>query len=185
MTGRTSNCHEHKYFEAAQATAFDEPRFRPAYTLWNYVQWHSFGAPENLIWPNLANAGRLLILVCGLALFAALALGAKRAGPPLVSLALILLPPLLVVTSTQFGVDLARFGPQEPLLVGALMLGGSLLFLGCLALLSESGGPSGMQVALILGVGYLLWMLRRVPEGVICLCSHGHRCARTWEPTRA
>src|SRR5687768_8108267 len=36
-------------------TGSSEPaRFRPAYTLWNYLQWHLFGAPESLIWPNVA-----------------------------------------------------------------------------------------------------------------------------------
>jgi hypothetical protein len=142
-----------------QLVAPDEPRFRPAYTLWNYIQWHILGAPESLIWPNIANIGRILLLVAGLAAFTALALGAQRAGPGWGSLVLVLLPPLLVVTVPQFDVDLARFGPQEPVLVGGLTLGGSLLFLGCRELTREAATRRRGRIAFVLALGYLSWLL--------------------------
>ena len=142
-------------------TVSSEPsRFRPAYTLWNYVQWHLLGAPESLIWPNVANVGRVLLLVAGLAALTALALGAQQADEyALGFLALVLLPPLLVVTVPQFDVDLARFGPQEPILVGGLTLGGSLLFLGCCELAREDASRRRPRIAFLLSVGYLFWLL--------------------------
>ena len=150
---------QRQVLDVTQFYAPDEPRFRPAYMLWNYGQWHILGAPESLIWPNVAGVARVLLLVSGLALFTALALGSRRTRHGLDSFALVLLPPLLVVSVPQFGVDLARFGPQEPVLVGGVMLGGSLLFLGSRELAREDKSPSNVRVALLLSLGYLLWLL--------------------------
>ena len=43
--------------------------------------------------------------------------------------ALASIPALLLVTVPKFALDFARFGPQEPLLIGGMALGGSLLVL--------------------------------------------------------
>lgn len=127
--------------------------------VWNYFQWHILGAPESLIWPNVASVCRVLLLVSGLVVVTALALGAQRATDRLSAFALVLLPPLLVVTVPQFGVDFVRFGPQEPVLVGGVMLGGSFLFLGCRDLVSGDASRRRTRVALLLLLGYPLWLL--------------------------
>lgn len=119
----------------------DGGRFRPGWTAWNYLQWHTTGAPANLLGPRFWGAGRLALLVVGLATFTALLLAGRRRtlGEPIYA-ALVGLPALLVVTVPAFGVDLARYGPQEPLLIGAMTLGGSLVFLGGRALVHGEQG---------------------------------------------
>ena len=55
-----------------------------------------------------------------------------------------------------FGVDLARFGPQEPALVGGMMLGGALLFLGGRDLAAYPVQHS-VRGWLSVAVGFLAW----------------------------
>ena len=69
------------------------------------------------------------------------------------------LAPLLVLTTPQVGVDFARFGPQEPLQVGCLTLGASLLILGLRALLVPSYPRHGNRAAAFLVAGSALWVL--------------------------
>ena len=114
----------------------EEQRFRPGWIVWNYLQWHTLDAPHGLIGPNAWNIARILVLVAGLTLLTALAL-----PPPGSRLEAALhaaaagLPAFVVVAAPKLAVDLTRFGPQEPLLVGAMALGGSLLVLGARRLL--------------------------------------------------
>jgi hypothetical protein len=139
----------------------EEQRFRPGWIAWNYLQWHTLDAPQGLIGPNLWNVTlRILVLVGGLALLTALALPRpRRARESVLYAGLAGIPALLVVTVPKFGVDLARFGPQEPLLVGAMALGGSLLVIVARALLDEARAVSPWKLSLLTFLGSLLWIL--------------------------
>lgn len=143
----------------------DGPRFRPAYAVWNYFQWHVLGAPGSLVWPNVVGVLRVALLASGVAVCAALAVGIgdtaspARAARRRLYAALVVVAPLLVVTVPQFGVDLARFGPQEPVQVGAMSLGGSLVFFGCRALVRHADRHRQRRTAVLLVAGYCLWLL--------------------------
>jgi hypothetical protein len=135
-------------------------RYRPGWILWSYVQWHTFDAPGRLIGPNVWNVARLVVLVLGLCLVTTLALpppGSRREGVILAGLAT--LPALLVVTVPALAVDFARFGPQEPLLVGAMALGGSLLLLAARSLLLESQRPGPVLTGLLAVAGSAFWIV--------------------------
>ncbi len=138
----------------------EEQRFRPGWILWNYAQWHTFDAPQGLVGPNLWNLARILVLVAGLSLMTALALPRPpgRWGAVLHA-ALAGLPALLVVAVPKFARDLARFGPQEPLLVGGMALGGSLLVLAGRSLLDDSRPPRRLGTAALSIAGSGLWIL--------------------------
>jgi hypothetical protein len=62
---------------------------------------------------------------------------------------------VLVLTTPGFAVDLARFGPVEPLLVGG-MTGGALLLV--LATRRWLAGAGWRRVAPLLAAGYVLWV---------------------------
>ena len=135
-------------------------RYRPGWILWSYAQWHTFDAPDRLFGPNVWNVARLVILVLGLCLVTTLALPRPRTtreGATLAGLAT--LPALLVVTVPALAVDFARFGPQEPLLVGAMALGGSLLVLATRTLFRESPPPRAMRTGLLIVAGTAFWVL--------------------------
>ena len=104
-------------------------RFYPAWILWNWVQWRLPGAPHSMVGPNLLGVGRLALVVVGMTALTSVVVSGDSKHPIERAL-LCTLPALIVVTVPGFGMDLARFGPQEPALVGGMMLGGTLLFLG-------------------------------------------------------
>ncbi len=135
-------------------------RFRPGVILWGYLQWHTLGAPESLVGPNAWNVLRVVILVAGLTLFTALALPVRRGRLELVLyVALASIPAFVVVLVPKFARDLARFGPQEPLLVGGMALGGSLLFLAARALLDDSRPVRVWVTGGLMVGGALAWAL--------------------------
>ena len=135
----------------------EEQRFRPSWTVWNTLQWHTFDAPDGLVGPNAWNLARLAILVAGLMLVVALALPPPRGRVEAGVHALVAgLPALLVVTVPKFARDLARFGTQEPLLVGGMALGGSLLVLAARSLLRPTPLPRAHFAALLVA-GSVLW----------------------------
>jgi hypothetical protein len=135
-------------------------RFRPGVIVWGYLQWHTLGAPESLVGPNAWNVLRVIILVAGLTLFTALALPLRRGRLELLLyVCLASIPAFVVVLVPKFARDLARFGPQEPLLVGGMALGGSLIFLAARALLDESRPPVAWRVVARALVGSLAWAL--------------------------
>jgi hypothetical protein len=138
----------------------EEERFRPGWIAWNYVQWHTFGAPHSLVGPNLWNVLRILVLVGGLGLLTLLVLPppASRREAALQA-ALAGMPALLVVTAPRFAVEIARFGPQEPLLLGATALGGSLLVLVARALLDLATPLAAWRTAALALAGSCLWAL--------------------------
>lgn len=147
--------------EVARLGNPEEQRFRPGWILWNYVQWHTFDGPHGLVGPNLWNIARILVFVAGLCLATALALPRPRDRWDLILYSgLAGLPALLtVVTVPKFARDLARFGIQEPLLVGGLALGGSLLVLAARSLLSPRSAMPHWQTAALGTAGSVLWIV--------------------------
>lgn len=142
--------------DVARLSNPEERRFRPGWILWNYVQWHTIDAPGGLVGPNLWNVARLVVLVAGLCLLTALALPRpRRPREAALHAGLAGIPALLVVTAPKFGLDLARFGPQEPLLLGGMALGGSLLVIAARSLLDATRPVgAGTAVAAVAGSGF-------------------------------
>jgi hypothetical protein len=134
-------------------------RFRPAFAIWNYVQWHTFDAPTGMVGPNVWNLGRLGLLVTGLVALTVLLLSYRRSEPFGAGVyGLAALPPLLVVTTPGFAVDLARFGPQEPALVGGMTLGGTLLYLGAREIARPGAVVRRARICGLLSIGYPCWL---------------------------
>ena len=101
----------------------------------------------------------MVVLVAGLCLMTVLAMPAPRTRvEALLQAALATMPALLVVTVPKFARDLARFGVQEPLFLGGLALGGSLLVLAVRALLARPARPAWQPI--VLGVsGAAFWAI--------------------------
>ena len=133
-------------------------RFRPSWILWNYLQWHTFDAPQGLVGPNVWNILRLLVFVVGITLLTALML--TRAHGFRESIVHAFSQGFRRSTSDgpKFARDFAWFGPQEPLLIGGLALGGALLALTVRSLLSEAPVRVSSTVAMGVG-GCLFWLL--------------------------
>ncbi len=138
----------------------EEQRFRPGWIAWNYVQWHTLDAPRGLVGPNFWNIARILVLVAGLSLMTALALPrARGVSASILYAALAVMPALLVVTVQKFAVDLARFGPQEPLLLGGMTLGGALLVLCARSVLDTTRRLRRWRTAMLAVAGGTFWIL--------------------------
>jgi hypothetical protein len=138
---------------------YDGGRYRPAfYGVWSPLQWHSFGAPYYLRSANAWNLVRIVVFLLALAaLVLALVrperrreIAADRFGPIWLGV-LAALPGTLVLLTPAFAVDLARFGPQEPLMLGGIVL-------GALAVLWALRGdrPAGSRAGAMAG-GLVLW----------------------------
>ena len=101
------------------------------------------------------DVARIALLVAGLTALTSILLP-RRAGRPSERLVLPALPALVIVTVPAFAQDLARFGPEEPALVGGLMLGAALLVWGGRRLASgdrRSNAPAWLLIVL----GWVLW----------------------------
>ena len=133
-----------------------EARFRPAWILWNWAQWRwSSSATPSMFGANLFDVLRLGLLVAGITSFAWLVV--PRGGRGRVEQAtLCALPALIVVTVPAFAEDLARFGPEEPALVGGMMLGGALLYWGGRELSRDSERSAVRAYSLVVG-GFVSW----------------------------
>lgn len=144
---------------ARHALALGNPeptRYRPGWLIWNWLQWHTFGAPASFIGPQIWNVFRVFVLVAGLVLATdILARGDERSpAPTWVRWLLVTSVPVTVATVPGFAVDLARYGPQEPLLVGCTAAGAALMY-GVFRRLSRS--ERSAQTAALAGVGFVLW----------------------------
>src|SRR5262249_31168787 len=86
-------------------------RYRPGWTLWNAVQWHTFGAPRSFVGPQIWNVLRVLALVAGLVLATeVLSRGrTSKSVPTWLRWLLVTSVPLVLVTVPGFAVDLARY----------------------------------------------------------------------------
>ncbi len=125
-------------------------RFRPGFGLFDYLQWHTLGAPGDMTGPDLWNTLRVGLLVASIGLVPALIARSIRPGlSPFTLGALAALPPALVVTGVATPIDLARLAPQEPLLVGATICGAALVLLGLDRRMSGQSLPRALVPAAI------------------------------------
>lgn len=132
-------------------------RYRPGFIVWEFLQWHTFGAPERLVVPYLWGLLRIAVFVIGVPLLAALLVGRLRPGlegrdPRGLLVAGV---PVAALTAPSLAIDLARYGPQEPLLIGCMSLGVVLL----VPLLDRilAGRGLGRLDLVAAPVGVLLW----------------------------
>ena len=109
--------------------------------------------------PNAWNLLRIVVLVTGLILATALAMPTPRTRADAVLRALLAATPVLMILSIpKFAPELARFGVQEPLLVGGMALGGSLLVLAARSLLDERAIPA-WRVLVLAFAGGVFWVV--------------------------
>jgi hypothetical protein len=130
-------------------------RFFPTWILWNWIQWRLPGAPGNMLGPNIAGVVRLAMLAAGITALTWIVVHGVRARP--IDRALLCTAPaLIVLTVPGFARDLARFGPEEPALVGGMALGAATLYLGGRTL---SSTPTTRPVLgwCLVAVGLVVW----------------------------
>jgi hypothetical protein len=118
-------------FDDVIATALDfgdeGSRFRPAWEIWHALSWWGVGGDGSIL-PSVWNVGRVLLLVVGLYVLTNTLIELEsRKLQPLHRHALAALVPLLLVVTPYAAVDLARLGPQEPMLVGGMALGAAVM----------------------------------------------------------
>jgi hypothetical protein len=146
------------------AEAHDTRRYRPGYTaVWNSLQWRTLGGPDQMTGPNFWEVVRLAILIAGVVILTAFSLRVTARRLSRVEIAAwSAVPALLLIMTPELAVDLARLGPVEPLLIGAMALGGALTLVG-LRRLVAGGGRDGLGRAAVtiaaLACGYALWLL--------------------------
>ena len=132
-------------------------RYRPGWIVWNAVQWHTLGAPTHRWGPQVWAMLRLAVLALGLsALTATIVRWPPGRGGRLTAAALVAAVPLAVMTIPALAVDIARWGPQEPLQVGSMSLGAALIAWSLRA--AQSGSRSRRQI-LALAVGVAFWWI--------------------------
>jgi hypothetical protein len=131
-------------------------RIRPGYTaIWNYAQWH---LPTG---PSVAVAAAWGILRVALFLMAAWVLARWMLGRRwLASPYLVWLAPLAVALTPQIAVDLARYGPGEPMMIAGLIVGLSLIGTGARRLHLGGGSKRDRVLAIALAVvGYVIYLI--------------------------
>jgi hypothetical protein len=131
-------------------------RYRPAYSgVWSYVQWHLLGGPSPV------TAAAWDVLRVALFLLAVWMLTAWLAEGSSAPRAVYWLAPLAVALTPAIAVDLARFGPGEPMMVAGLILGLALISRGVrLLILSRSAGRREQALAVAtITAGYLVYLL--------------------------
>jgi hypothetical protein len=162
--------HQLEHFSYHPAT-YDPLRYRPAFWgIWSYLQWHTLGAPRSMRGPNIWNLVRIGTLALALSSLAAAAIRPRRRLElrPLWFGLLAALPGVLLFSTPAFAVDLAHFGPQEPLLIAALALGGLALLTAVRMLLEHT---AHVAFAAFVGlVGLLLWAFGvYMKEAAVCV----------------
>jgi hypothetical protein len=135
-------------------------RYRPGWIAWQALQWHTLDAPDGMVGPNVWGVLRIVILVAGLTLLTSVMLPRPgSAWDAVLHAAVAVIPAFLVVVVPKFAVDLARFGPQEPVLVGGMALGGSLLAIAARPLLDPARPVPRLRTALLVFAGVVFWAL--------------------------
>jgi hypothetical protein len=146
----------------------EDGRYRPGFILWNALQWHTLGAPAEFVGPQLWELGRVLLLVIGVTSLAALVTATSPSvkGVGVYRWLLVAGVPLASLTAPSLAIDLARFGPQEPLLVGGMSLGAVLLVWSMNQLLE----PRRLSFAVIpvVAVGLLVWAFGVLQKETSC-----------------
>ena len=132
-------------------------RYRPGFIAWNALQWHTLGAPDGSTGPQLWGLVRVALLVVGVTLLAALVVstvgGASTRRDP--RWLLVVGVPLAALTAPSLAIDVARYGPQEPLMVGCMGLG-AVLLVGAMRTLLGAAAVTGWTVAAIVA-GLVVW----------------------------
>jgi hypothetical protein len=133
----------------------EELRYRPAWIVWSAAQWHTLGAPTHRWGPQVWGILRIALLALGLAALAATIVRwpTDRRGR-LTSAALVAGVPLVVMTMPSFAVNVARWGPQEPLQIGSMSLGVALIVW---SLRAAAAGSLSRNRILSLVVGVAFW----------------------------
>jgi hypothetical protein len=132
----------------------DPLRYRPSYNaVWNSLLFHTFDGPTGMKAANLWNLLRIAMLLSGLMLLVWLGVPARRRDGW--TLAAAVVAALVLVATKQMVFEIAQFGPVEPLLMGAMVLGGALLVGGGALWLR---GRRWYLVAPTLAVGWILWV---------------------------
>nr|MBA2293879.1 hypothetical protein [Actinomycetota bacterium] len=143
--------------EVARLGNPEEQRYRPGFVVWNALQWHTLDAPRGFVGPQVWGMLRFAILIVGVALLTAVVVAPQGLG----SLwrdpgrLLVVGVPVAAVTAPSLAIDLARYGPQEPLLVGCLALGAVLLLPAIDALLGSRA--VGARHVAAFPAGLVLW----------------------------
>ena len=134
----------------------EKQRYRPGFIAWNALQWHTLGGPRGA-GPQAWGILRLAILVVGTTLLAALLIrtAATRPGARDLRLLLVAAVPLAVLTVPSLAIDFARYGPQEPLMVGAMSLAAVMLVRSVDRLLAIE--PPGLGTLVITVGGLAIW----------------------------
>lgn len=132
-------------------------RYRPGFVMWNALQWHTLGAPESFTGPLLWGALRVIVLILGVTLLALLLLESGRREIRGLDTRWLIVAgvPLAVIVPPSLAIDLARYGPQEPLMVGCMSLGAVLLVRSFDAFLG--GTALRLTLAASVGAGLALW----------------------------
>jgi hypothetical protein len=132
----------------------EDLRYRPGFVMWNALQWHTLGAPTHFLGPELWGLARWAVLVAGVTLLTALLVGRPDRLQDRRWL-LVVGVPALAVTAPSIAIDIARYGPQEPLLLGCMALGSVLLVRAADRLLD--GAPAQPRELLAIAAGLVLW----------------------------
>lgn len=141
--------------EALTGRSPEELRYRPAWIVWSAGQWHTLGAPAHRWGPQVWGMLRLALLALGLAALAAtIVRWPPDRGGRLTTSALVVGVPVSVMTIPSFAVDVARWGPQEPLQIGLMSLGVALIV--C-SLRSATGASRNRARIPWLVAGVALW----------------------------
>jgi ABC-type multidrug transport system fused ATPase/permease subunit len=143
-------------------------RYRPGFIMWNALQWHTLGAPNDFLGPQFWGLARAAVLVLGVTLLAALLIVPASDTSEWRDRRWLLVAgvPLAAITAPSLAIDLARFGPQEPLLVGCMALGAVLLVYAVDSLLR--GEPPTTSVVLASVGGLLLWAFGVLQKETSC-----------------
>lgn len=144
-------------------------RYRPAYSaVWNSIQWHLVGGPSPL------TAAFWDVVRVGLFLLAVWVLTTWLAGDPFSRRPMFLLAPLAVALTPAIAVDLARFGPGEPIMVTGLILGLALIAHGFRLFGLARWGRRGDRALAVatMTAGYLVYLLGvYAKESSLCLLA--------------
>ena len=164
-SGRAVHALVHAHY--SPATVDFAGRYRPAYTaLWNYVQWHLLGPP------SMATAGVWEIArIFGFLVAVALITSWVASGHASLRSPLVWLAPLALIMTPGIAVDLARYGPADPIMFAGIGIGLALCGTGLRVLLVLPRDRRNLPMgAAALTVGYLTYLLGvYAKETSICL----------------
>jgi hypothetical protein len=124
---------------------------------WNALQWYTLGAPRSFVGPLFWEAVRIAVLVVGLTLLTLLLIetGRPRVRGRDPRWLLVAGVPLAAITAPSLVVDLARYAPQEILMVGCMGLG-AVILIGAFDRALE-GAPWSATLVSAAAAGLVLW----------------------------